>query len=59
MDYGKFRFEQQKKEKEQRKNQKRISMKEVRLSPTIWLNTTLTQNFVMLIKVCREKADKV
>ena len=35
MDYGKFRFEQQKKEKEQRKNQKVISMKEVRLSPTI------------------------
>ena len=34
MDYGKFRFEQQKK-KEQRKNQKVISMKEVRLSPTI------------------------
>ena len=35
MDYGKFRFEQQKKEKERRKNQKVISMKEVRLSPTI------------------------
>lgn len=35
MDYGKFRFEQQKKEKEARKNQKIISLKEVRLSPTI------------------------
>ncbi|MBC1499872.1 translation initiation factor IF-3 [Listeria weihenstephanensis] len=35
MDYGKFRFEQQKKEKEARKNQKIIVMKEVRLSPTI------------------------
>lgn len=35
MDYGKFRFEQQKKDKENRKNQKIISMKEVRLSPTI------------------------
>lgn len=35
MDYGKFRFEQQKKEKEARKNQKIITTKEVRLSPTI------------------------
>ncbi|MHA6260638.1 translation initiation factor IF-3 [Sporosarcina sp. CAU 1771] len=35
MDYGKFKFEQQKKEREQRKNQKIILLKEVRLSPTI------------------------
>jgi translation initiation factor IF-3 len=35
MDYGKYRFELQKKEKEQRKNQKVISIKEVRFSPTI------------------------
>ncbi len=35
MDYGKYRFEQQKKEKEQRKNQKVINVKEVRLSPGI------------------------
>jgi translation initiation factor IF-3 len=35
MDYGKFRFEQQKKEKEARKNQKIINLKEVRLSPSI------------------------
>lgn len=35
MDYGRFCFEQQKREKEARKNQKVISMKEVRLSPTI------------------------
>ncbi|MGJ8730162.1 translation initiation factor IF-3 [Listeria aquatica] len=35
MDYGKYRFEQQKKDKEARKNQKVIVMKEVRLSPTI------------------------
>ena len=35
MDYGKHRFEQQKKEKEARKNQKVINLKEVRLSPTI------------------------
>ncbi|PYZ97254.1 translation initiation factor IF-3 [Alteribacter lacisalsi] len=35
MDYGKFRYEQQKKEKEARKNQKIINTKEVRLSPNI------------------------
>ncbi|WP_114569985.1 translation initiation factor IF-3 [Exiguobacterium flavidum] len=35
MDYGKYRFELQKKDKETRKNQKVIQMKEVRLSPTI------------------------
>ncbi|CAM3138763.1 translation initiation factor IF-3 [Sporolactobacillus spathodeae] len=35
MDYGKFRFEQQKKEREARKNQKVISLKEIRLSPSI------------------------
>ncbi|WP_279401785.1 translation initiation factor IF-3 [Piscibacillus salipiscarius] len=35
MDYGKYRFEQQKKEKEQRKNQKVINIKEVRLTPAI------------------------
>ncbi|MFA9558697.1 translation initiation factor IF-3 [Evansella sp. AB-rgal1] len=35
MDYGKFRYEQQKKDKEARKNQKIINTKEVRLSPTI------------------------
>ncbi|MFT8363248.1 MAG: translation initiation factor IF-3 [Sporolactobacillus sp.] len=35
MDYGKFRFEQQKKDREARKNQKVISIKEIRLSPSI------------------------
>jgi translation initiation factor IF-3 len=35
MDYGKHRFELQKKEREARKNQKVINLKEVRLSPTI------------------------
>ncbi|WP_143051208.1 translation initiation factor IF-3 [Salipaludibacillus aurantiacus] len=35
MDYGKYRFEQQKKEKEARKKQKIINVKEVRLSPNI------------------------
>ena len=32
MDYGKYRFEQAKREKEARKNQKTIEIKEVRLS---------------------------
>lgn len=35
MDYSKFLYEQSKKEKENRKNQKVVNLKEVRLSPTI------------------------
>lgn len=35
MDYSKYRYEQNKKAKEARKNQRVISVKEVRLSPTI------------------------
>jgi translation initiation factor IF-3 len=35
MDYGKYRFEQQKKEKEARKKQKVINVKEVRFTPGI------------------------
>lgn len=35
MDYGKFRFEQAKKEKEARKNQRIIEIKEIRLSAKI------------------------
>ena len=57
MDYGKHRFEQQKKEKEARKNQKIISLKEVRLSPTIEehdFNTKLRNGIKFL-----EKGDKV
>lgn len=57
MDYGKFRFEQQKKEKEARKKQKVINMKEVRLSPTIEehdFNTKLRNARKFL-----EKGDKV
>ena len=33
MDYGKYRFEQQKKQQEARKNQKRIQVKEVKFRP--------------------------
>ncbi|MTH52895.1 translation initiation factor IF-3 [Bacillus mangrovi] len=57
MDYGKFRFEQQKKDKEARKNQKIISIKEVRFSPTIDehdFNTKLRNARKFL-----EKGDKV
>jgi translation initiation factor IF-3 len=35
MDYGKFKYEQSKKEKEARKNQKVIVLKEVRMTPNI------------------------
>ncbi len=35
MDYGKFRFEQIKKEKEAKKNQRVVEIKEVRMSPNI------------------------
>lgn len=35
MDYGKYRFEQTKRDKEQRKNQKVVEIKEIRLSATI------------------------
>lgn len=57
MDYGKYRFELQKKEKEQRKSQKTISLKEVRLSPGIEdhdYQTKLRQAIKFL-----EKGDKV
>ncbi|MEG0874806.1 MAG: translation initiation factor IF-3 [Clostridiales bacterium] len=35
MDYGKFRFEQSKKEKDAKKNQKVVALKEVKLRPNI------------------------
>lgn len=57
MDYGKYRYEMQKKEKEQRKNQKIVTVKEVRLSPSIEdhdYNTKLRQAIKFL-----ESGDKV
>lgn len=57
MDYGKYRFEQQKKEKEARKKQKTINVKEIRLSPGIEehdFNTKLRNARKFL-----EKGDKV
>lgn len=52
MDYGKFRYEQSKKEKEARKNQKVIITKEIRLSPTIEENDfqTKLRNAIKFIK---------
>jgi len=38
MDYGKFRFEQMKKEKEAKKNQRVVEVKEIRMSPNIDTN---------------------
>lgn len=35
MDYGKYRFEMAKREKEARKNQKIVSIKEIKMSPSI------------------------
>ncbi|PKY88684.1 translation initiation factor IF-3 [Falseniella ignava] len=57
MDYGKYRYELQKKEKEQRKNQRVIAVKEIRLSPSIEehdYQTKLRQAIRFL-----EKGDKV
>ncbi|MGL4990729.1 MAG: translation initiation factor IF-3 [Sarcina sp.] len=41
MDYGKFLYEQTKKEKESKKNQKIVNIKEIRVSPTIEENDIL------------------
>ncbi|MBD1372807.1 translation initiation factor IF-3 [Hazenella sp. IB182357] len=43
MDYGKYRYEQSKREKEARKKQKVIQIKEVRLSPSIEENDIKTK----------------
>jgi translation initiation factor IF-3 len=57
MDHGKFKFEQQKKDREIRKNQKVIVVKEVRLSPTIDAHDfdTKLRNAIKFL----EKGDKV
>ena len=57
LDYGKYRYELQKKEKEAKKKQKTIDVKEVRLSPNIDkndLNTKVNQARKFL-----SKGDKV
>ena len=57
MDYGKYRYEQQRKEREQRQNQKQVSLKEVRLSPTIEKNDFETK--LRQARKFLEKGDKV
>lgn len=57
MDYGKYRFEQQKKDREARKKQKVINVKEVRLSPTIDVNDFNTK--LRNARKFLEKGDKV
>ena len=57
MDYGKHRFESQKKEREARKKQKVINIKEVRLSPTIDQNDFNTK--LRNARKFLEKGDKV
>ena len=52
MDYGKFRFEQLKKEKEAKKNQHVVEVKEIRMSPSIDTNdfNTKIKNAMKFLK---------
>ena len=57
MDYGKYKFEMAKREKENRKNQKVVNIKEVQLSPSIDTNdfNTKCRNAMKFLS----KGDKV
>ena len=57
VDYGKYRFEQARKEKEARKKQKTIEIKEIRLSPNIDTNDLNTK--INAAKKFLTKGDKV
>ncbi|WP_373779677.1 translation initiation factor IF-3 [Jeotgalibaca porci] len=57
MDHGKHRFDQQKREREARKNQKVVNIKEVRLSPSIDENDFQTK--MRNARKFLEKGDKV
>ena len=57
IDYGKFRYEQLRKEKEAKKKQKIIEIKEIRLSPNIDLNDIKTK--ANMARKFIEKGDKV
>ena len=57
VDYGKYRYEQARKEKEARKKQKTIEIKEIRLSPNIDTNDLNTK--VNMAKKFLLKGDKV
>lgn len=57
VDYGKFRYEQMRKEKEARKKQKVVELKEIRLSPNIDTNDLNTK--ISAAKKFLAKGDKV
>ena len=57
IDYGKYRYEQARKEKEARKKQKTIEIKEIRLSPNIDTNDLNTK--INAAKKFLTKGDKV
>ena len=57
MDYGKYKFDQAKKEKEARKKQKVVEIKEIRLSPNIDSNDLNTK--MNAAKKFLSKGDKV
>ncbi len=57
IDYGKFRYEQSRKEKEARKKQKTVEIKEVRLSPNIDTNDLNTK--ISAARKFLSKGDKV
>ena len=57
MDYGKYRFDREKREKEAKKKQKTIEIKEVRLSPNIDTNDLNTK--INMAKKFLAKGDKV
>lgn len=57
IDYGKFRYEQARKEKEARKKQKTVELKEIRLSPNIDTNDLNTK--MNAAKKFLSKGDKV
>ena len=57
MDYGKFRYEQQKKEKEAKKKQHVVETKEIRLSPNVDTNDMKTK--ANNARKFLEKGDKV
>jgi translation initiation factor IF-3 len=57
IDYGKFRYEQARKEKEARKKQKTIELKEIRMTPNIEENDLNTK--ISAAKKFLEKGNKV
>lgn len=57
VDYGKYRYEQMRKEKEAKKKQKTVELKEIRLSPNIDTNDLNTK--IAAAKKFITKGDKV